>query len=513
MGQQRILAALAAAALALMCAGCEKQVSAFELNTDLGGGTVLVRFTGTLEKGVPAGTGSAELTTDGKSWTYEGTFSEGVPFAGEAADMPVELTVGDETIPGTYDGQIASLEMSGEGVFTAAEGDFTCEGVFDIGGLSKWQSYEVSGYEMELALGGGVCAGTFDGRFEGDGPTGTGTFTAADGSALTYTGRIVDGALPADEPVTLSGMAFGLEYEGQTLAGTYDGDVLAGVPSGTGSFAWEDGEDYFRYTGAWEAGAMAGAGEAESSIFVVHLPDGDAAGVYQGGVEDGVPSGEGTFTAGNADGDGYTYQGQWAGGLWNGQGQLRTGAGEGTLFAGTFTDGRFTPTFQEYMTLLGTIEPQFTLSEATMAAAEGYAFAPDRSVMADYTDETLTYEICAEDPEASETALLCLEGYRLARLDRWDETLFDPDAGRPFSQTVTEMIITDENGGNACWVEYFGALEQPGEDATVTVRGLPLAMSDFRDGEGVSVRCMVMLGAEVLFVEPEEPEEPASETE
>ena len=490
--------ALLAAALVLACAGCDREVSGYALHTDLGNGVVLESFTGTMEKNLPSGTGSAAMTTDGQPWSYEGTFSGGAPFVGKAEDMPAVLAVQGQQFPGTYTGEISGLEMSGAGVFTASEGDFTCQGVFDIGGLSQWQSYEVSGYPMELVMGQGTYSGVFDGQFQEGRPAGDGTFTATDGSGVRYEGVFVNGTIPDDGSAVFHGLPYALDYEGQTLQGSYDGTVAAGVPEGTGVFTYQQEDDYFEYDGPWAQGAMAGEGTLKSDLFVVHFAGGDVTGVYEGGTVDGVAAGTGTFTAENREGVSYTYQGQWSGGIWNGAGELRLDDGS-IPSVGTFTEGIFTPTFQEYMAILGQVPPAFTLSEEVTAAAEGYAFAQDRSVMAAYTDEALSYESYTQAPESAGTGLMYLEGYHVTQMSQWNETLFDQASGAPFGQTITELIVADENGGNVCWVEYFGELLGLNEGDGLTVRGLPLACSSFRNVSGEEVPCVVMLGAEILY--------------
>ena len=65
--------------------------------------------------------------------------------------------------------------------------------------------------------------------------------------------------------------------------GRYEGEVNdAGLPHGSGSATWPDGE---RYRGAWRKGVMDGRG-------TMLLPDG---GRYRGEFADGLPHGQGSM--------------------------------------------------------------------------------------------------------------------------------------------------------------------------------------------------------------------------
>lgn len=76
----------------------------------------------------------------------------------------------------------------------------------------------------------------------------------------------------------------------------------------------------------------------------------EVSGSYTGLLVDGLPEGEGSFTAVNNDGITWTYTGNFENGTFNGYGTTSWDDDTGVNETGTYTDGAYTPTAMEILT-------------------------------------------------------------------------------------------------------------------------------------------------------------------
>ena len=492
------------AAITILCAvisfaGCSKQVNGKELKLDLGNDTILETFSGTLKNGKPCDSGKAVLVTDNITWEYEGSFNQNGLHIGVVTGMPTSLNVNGRQIEGIYSGETIDLEMAGSGVFSASDGSgFECSGIFDLGQISVWQEYDVKNYYSELSMGGKIYAGVYNGGLNGGKPNGNGSFTAADVPELVCTGSFVDGQLSATEASKVNGLPYSLPFEGQTLNGTYEGELLGDMPHGTGTFSYSEGEDRYAYTGDWASGIPAGKGKLNTNLYVVHFEEFDRTGSYDGETLDGMASGAGTFSAVTDENVSYTYEGQWSDGLWNGQGAQIYDNSDQMNRIGTFLDGKFTPTFKELLISYGTATPEFSMSEERLEAAEQFCFGMGHDELASSTDENLRYEQYIKSPGSYTDSLMYISDYHVVQISEWTEKMLD-NAGNPYDQQITEMIIEDANYDHVCWVEFFGSLDGLYEGYTLSLRGFPMAYSSYKSVEDVTIKCIVMLGLEVSY--------------
>lgn len=131
--------------------------------------------------------------------------------------------------------------------------------------------------------------------------------------SYTYTGDI------------LNGVPYGTGTYEFSNGNTYTGEVVYGKREGQGTFTWADGT---QYTGAWSDGQVNGYG-------TMYYNDGY---VYEGQLVNGVRHGWGTMNHPNGD----SYTGEWSDGKMHGEGTYTYSSGyqqKGKWNAGVFVGG------------------------------------------------------------------------------------------------------------------------------------------------------------------------------
>lgn len=246
------------------------------------------KYTGTVKKGLAEGAGHFLSNTS----EWDGTFSESVLKEGTIIKGTFELPIGIEKISAT----IENGKMS----------DGSVKGVFSTEN------------------------GSYEGCFDGEKIIGEGT---ADALVMT------------------------LELMGEHRVGIYTGPMLNGLPEGeNGSFKTTDDLPEMTYEGGWKEGVFDGDGEITADQFEIAFSDAGRkvpkSGSFSGSVKNGVANGEGTFSAENADGVKYTYNGNFNSGMFSGQGKVEYESGE--VLQGRFKAGNFSPSMGEFFRAIGT---------------------------------------------------------------------------------------------------------------------------------------------------------------
>jgi hypothetical protein len=93
--------------------------------------------------------------------------------------------------------------------------------------------------------------------------------------------------------------------------------------------------------------------DMETTIVLKNRQDDDIeeverTGIYSGDVVDEILSGQGEFSSENTDGTSWIYTGEFADNTFNGQGKIVFDS-NGSYWQGTFTDGLYTPTIEEFL--------------------------------------------------------------------------------------------------------------------------------------------------------------------
>lgn len=391
-------------------------------------------FTGTLENGAPNGEGKVVFTDGEKGeWSFEGTFTEGVPEKGKLDSLPLVLKINGKDVSGVYSGDAQGFTASGEGKFTAdsEEAPFSYEGEFSDGTLSG--AGDVENYP------------------------------------------------------------FALGYDGETYEGTYNGGFTDGLPDGDGKFAYKDEDNhYFEYEGGWKAGGLSGEGKLKSDLLVVHFKENDRQGTYEGETLDGVPSGTGSFTAVNDEDVTYTYTGEWKDGLWNGQGVKKNDASNYPTHTGTFTDGEFTPTAAEWFATLGTYETsKFSVSDASrqfITEHEQNFRNHTLEGIEDLVNPTYSYLEFSKNSTGYESTPIKVEGLRVNQIEEHEDW---------WGNVRTLILAWDMERDNYYWVEMMGKVPDIYESNTITLYALPLDHFTFKSAINTEVWAVACAGLSV----------------
>ncbi len=97
--------------------GCTKDVSDYSLNLSIDNGFTIVTYTGILKGKKPEGKGTATISSVSGEFEYVGEFAEGLPTLGKVTDMHATVSARDVDYTGTYSGEVNGLVLSGNGEF------------------------------------------------------------------------------------------------------------------------------------------------------------------------------------------------------------------------------------------------------------------------------------------------------------------------------------------------------------------------------------------------------------
>ncbi len=212
----------------------------------------------------------------------------------------------------------------------------------------------------DMAYTAEICGQSFSGTYTGttveELPHGAGTFTyESKKEELTYSGQWENGTIIGIGELEYDG--FVLEYNETEYIGLYSGQTENGFPCGEGTFEGEKRDKYLVYEGSWKDGNLAEEGYLEANEFPVDVGnDIIRYGDFKGDVIDGIPTGEGSYSAKNDKGITYTYKGNWLSGQFNGEGELIFNHNNYYIQRGNFTNGVFAPTPIQFFTAIGTLE-------------------------------------------------------------------------------------------------------------------------------------------------------------
>lgn len=370
----------------------------------------------------------------------------------------------------------------GEGSFTAEEG-WVYTGSFEQGSFGKGSVTEMP---VTVEFGGVRTEGSYTGAVSSLTPDGTGRFDFEGGS---FSGRFLDGVPDSGEGENLP---VSLPLCGEQLTGVYSGTLSDGSFSGSGHFESDDAGRHAIFDGSF-------TGEGELYFDGINI--GGDRGVYSGQTENGLPSGQGSFTGRNSDNIDYTYNGEWKNGLYDGQGSLIYDCELYYDRVGTFTAGRFTPTALEELTALGTAGVRFTLSDKMKSFLSQYPeifdFNEKLSSYAECEYRFLwnlyqTYPVYKAEPDKYEGTWMCFFNERI--LYQWTEDSFGED------YRVTCVLATTTLYTEPVLAFVFGNVDNLATAGSYNAYGIPLGMSTYTNVDGDAVPVMVMMvGAMTTF--------------
>lgn len=353
---------------------------------------------------------------------------------------------------------------------------------------------EVNGKEINYVLESGDTVIKYTGQLVNGTPEGTCDATIQSGNTLwEYHGTIENSRFA--NTGTVKDMPYLLCATAGDYSGLYTGDVCNGLPDGLGTFRYSADSSLFTYKGAWKAGEIHGAGQLSSNIHVVHFTNGlDREGSYDGEVVDGIPCGNGEFSATNAEGVHYQYNGEWKDGLFNGQGTIVFDSDEYFNRIGTFTDGEFTPTFTDLFVSLGTGVPKFDLSVKQISMLN-FFHNNDRgdkwkqseltAFLSKYTYSSLKISQYKKKPSDFQNRLIFLGNSRIVQINEYDDLL-------GYSDVTFRMILANQAGSDIAYAYGIGETPKMYEGTNIHVWGYPLGTSFYDGVDGQTVPCTVI---------------------
>lgn len=300
-----------------------------------------------------------------------------------------------------------------------------------------------------------------------------------------YTGEVRN-LLPQSE-IPITEFAFLLKYDGNEMQGNYTGTLLNELPDGQGSFSYENKGEYFEYTGTWLTGKPSGEGHIESNCFVVHFDDVDREGEFKGDVVDGIPCGEGSFSATNDENISYVYTGEWEDGLYNGQGKLVYDSSEYYVREGKFTDAEFTPSLTDFYLSLGSIkDSRFNISgtEADFIKSHGSIFDGEIKEIDDsFIDSTFKYETFSKDQSKFDCSIIKASGLRVIQV--YEEEIFGYHH---------VFIIADDSKYRVYYINLIGTAPDIFENSRIQITTMPVDYFTYPNVAGTKVWAIACIG-------------------
>ncbi|HHY25760.1 MAG TPA: hypothetical protein GX523_03220 [Desulfitobacterium dehalogenans] len=351
-------------------------------------------------------------------------------------------------------------------------------------------SQNVSGKKITITYGDETVSGTYTGLLESGKASGEGVFAATDNDkSWTYSGSFEKSKMV--NKGTLTDFPMSVTFQEKVYNGLYTGECVEGVASGKGVFTAADGEEKFIYDGNFDAGAMAGSGKLETTTLTLNLIDVERTGAYSGEIVNFVPEGRGEFKTTNSEGKAYTISGEWKNGLQHGQ---STRAFEDSSLLGekgTFVNGVYKPTTIEFLSNIGEMESMpFKISQVTFDFYnEHSSLFPAKSTtdFQEYLNREIEYKHLDKNITNYYKQIVELKQFRVIQV-------FEMNSFYTGGADITEILAT--NGSDIFYIYYPGKYDVYAGD-TITLYGLPIAMSSFKNvGGGTTLPC-ILLGSYV----------------
>ena len=278
-----------------------------------------------------------------------------------------------------------------------------------------------------------------------------------------------------------------ISFQGRKIMGVYSGQEKDGKNEGQGSFSSEEGGHRFSYEGAWKDGEITGKGSLWDDQFIIHFADGDRKGTYDGELELGEASGDGVFSAVNADKVSYTYSGGFESGLFEGEGKLVYDNDSYFVQKGNFHEGEFDPDNRDLITALGTgssLPYKIDKEQGTFVEEHAELFP------AAYEDGCGDYVKKAGDDLYKDVTA-------------YKENLIkvtDRKVGQVFKQNIwghdmTVILTWDKDVDKVHYIFYPEAVEDLKAGDAISYYALPLANSNYEMEDGGRQDCLVMFGS------------------
>lgn len=379
-------------------------------------------------------------------------------------------------------------KASGEGEFRVSidEGEWVYTGTFEAG---KIVNGRIEDYPCTILFDANEYLGTYTGEILDGFIEGNGVFVVSleEDVVFSYDGKWMKGGLPAYEGYFENYPCI-FSYQDLDIMGYYTGDILNNKFNGQGEFR-SDSDINFNYLGSWKDNVPSGIGILDTDQY--QYTEG-IIGTYEGDVLEGIPNGNGVFTYQNSDNVGFTYTGEWKNGLFNGKGFFDS-YNENVLadYRGTFTNGKYTPTRSEFIMHLSSFEMcPYEVSDISVEFIdmhEDFFPAEDLSIIEEYVDEDIKYNMITKFPHKYGDKFIRLEGYTVNTIRELEFPALDDN--------LTLIIAYTGFVKDNVYIYYIGSLEDIYRDDKITIYGLPIDAGGYVNAIGGKTNCIVLYGS------------------
>ena len=211
----------------------------------------------------------------------------------------------------------------------------------------------------------------------------------------------------------------------------------------------------------------------------------DIDGKYTGELIDGKPQGAGTFKAEGENGSLYVYEGDFSNGYCNGHGVTTiTNDGKTVEIAGTYTNGKFTPTAGESFNYIGQLDlfGKFTVPEAVIKYID-----TNGNLFPTATSEAIQSADIQDFSSKQFNKTRQQDQIGLVKLNLYAIQVFEDDY---LGGKLTYLLAAD-NDNNYYAIYYLDSAEVYNED-TFTAYAIPCSTSSFDNISGGTTNVIVM---------------------
>ena len=462
-------------------------------------------FSGVYNDDVTGGAITGTGSFDADSFTYRGTFTDGVPTgSGQVSGMTVSLQFGAKTFAGIYRGEVMDLLPQGNGSFERQSSNeneavpenehVKFEGSFENGAALTGT---LTNCPADMTFGDMSISGRYDGPFTDGAINGEGRFAS---DTLSYAGGFEANVPTGNGRIT--GYPYTLMFQDYGFTGVYEGDIKAFLPDGSGVFDAPQVADgvYLNFTGTFAGGAlMDGTLDTnQCTVYTVSREDGSLlphTGSYQGGLAGGVPNGSGHF-AGKGTNFPYEYDAEFHDGKPTGlvaytyhlpEGDLvwEKERQEGVMIFRSIVDYLANLIVEESDASKRVPLSAYEFIKTHQTAFNGLTGNADLKAMA---DARATYDKVYADPAGFSQSVIKFSNYKIEYVEIYQ-----------WSTELDELLITatsEANGNHALWLRALGPhgtfqADQFKEGQVITVWGVvTTAFPD--DRENVNYQYLIM---------------------
>ena len=214
-------------------------------------------------------------------------------------------------------------------------------------------------------------------------------------------------------------------------------------------------------------------------------------GNYRGELVNGIPEGEGIFSAANGQGINWSYTGNFSNGTFSGHGKVVWD--DGSFQEGTYTEGAFTPRVDELFCAIGTrsIAP-FTITKNNQRFIYEHEdiFTNEKNYSGydNIMSNDISFAIEDDLTDVEETLCYCTE----ALVDK----IY---INSMYGHTITFVLVRDRIGSLYILV-YDGEINEIQEQMIVTFTGLPVDKSSFTNDLGTVYEGVVVIASEIRCI-------------